>query len=71
MGGIVPTQAEAEELIAAAGGTPLRAQNPTGYETVSTHTYPHINYETAGGQKATVRVTNVENEYGGKNFGRP
>jgi RHS repeat-associated protein len=46
--GIVPSLEEAKEMIKAAGGRIDRE-----------HTYPHVNYTTAGGQKATVRVQSL------------
>lgn len=62
----VPTRGEATEMIKEGGGTILRGgagepmdpgeefgHDPAGD---STHTYPHINYETASGERAAVKV---------------
>jgi RHS repeat-associated protein len=53
--GLVPTFEEAKELIQEAGGTIDRVEEhaPGG---VSPHAYPHINYTTASGQTATLRI---------------
>jgi RHS repeat-associated protein len=59
VGGLVPTAAEAEQLIVRGGGRVLRVEQhaPGG---VSTHTYPHINYVTKGGTKSTIRVQSID-----------
>jgi RHS repeat-associated protein len=55
VGGIIPTAEEATEMIGKGGGKVLRVE--AGHApAVSTHTYPHINYVTKGGTKATVRI---------------
>jgi hypothetical protein len=54
--GVVPTVDEAVELIRASGGRVVRIERGHAAGGVSTHTYPHINYTTASGAKATVRV---------------
>jgi hypothetical protein len=61
VGGIIPTRVEAERLIYQAGGKIERIQkaHPPG----KGHTFPHINYTTAGGTKATVRVESVSREF--------
>jgi hypothetical protein len=53
--GKIPTYDEAVRLIKDVGGTILRVEEhaPGGR---STHTYPHINYTTADGLKATVQI---------------
>jgi hypothetical protein len=58
--GIVPTQAEAEALITQSGGQILRVDEGHLPGGVSTHTFPHINYTTKGGTKATVQIQKVE-----------
>jgi hypothetical protein len=59
VGGIIPTQSEAIEMIEAGGGKVQRIEmhEPGG---VSNHTYPHINYVTQGGTKATVQIEKIE-----------
>jgi RHS repeat-associated protein len=59
VGGKIPTQAEAVHMIESEGGTVVRieAAHPEGG--VSTHTFPHINYQTASGNRATVRIQAV------------
>ncbi len=55
--GKIPTVEQALQLIEDAGGTVTRKDlegHPEGG--VSTHTYPHINYETAEGRKGTIEV---------------
>jgi len=64
--GEVPTRAEATEMIQQGGGEiqrggagePMDPGEEFGHDPggVSDHTYPHINYETPSGVKATVRV---------------
>jgi RHS repeat-associated protein len=61
--GKVPTQAEAEQLIAAGGGRVLRADRAHAPGGVSTHTFDHINYVNEAGREMTVRVTEVVNPY--------
>jgi len=58
LNGKVPTKAEAIEMIKESGGTIDRIEEAHGPDSVSTHDYPHINYTTAGDQKATVKVQN-------------
>ena len=55
--GRVPTKEEAIELIEDGGGT-VKEISEAGHaiEGVSTHTYPHINYTTKWGTKATVQI---------------
>jgi hypothetical protein len=59
IGGIVPTQSQALDLISRAGGTVERI-DPAGHPPggISTHTAPHINYTTKGGTKSTVIIRN-------------
>jgi len=57
--GIVPTIEEAKELIQKAGGTITRIEEGHAVGGVSEHTYPHINYTTPSGSKATVRVESI------------
>jgi hypothetical protein len=64
--GEVPTREEATQMIRESGGTiqrgaagePMEPGEQFGHEPggVSEHTYPHINYETPSGVKATVKV---------------
>jgi RHS repeat-associated protein len=54
--GIVPTQGQATEMIQQSGGTVDRVEGPHASGGISTHTYDHINYTTADGQKATIRI---------------
>ena len=56
IGGIVPTLQEAKMLIEKAGGTINRIEEGHAVGGVSKHTYPHINYTTPSGSKATLRV---------------
>ncbi len=58
--GTIPTQAQAEQLIADGGGTIQRVEvgHPPGG--VSTHSYPHINYYTSSGVRSAIRITQVE-----------
>lgn len=53
--GILPTVEEATEMITETGGTIDRIEEHAPGD-VSPHTYPHINYTTAEGQQATVRI---------------
>jgi RHS repeat-associated protein len=59
LGGKVPTQAEASKMIEESGGTVDRIEEGHGPGSVSTHSYPHINYTTASGLKATVQIQQV------------
>jgi hypothetical protein len=43
-------------MIEESGGQVIRQEGAHGADSISTHNYPHINYETASGAKATVRV---------------
>ena len=56
LGGKVPTRDEATRMIEESGGKVIRQDAAHGPESVSSHDYPHINYETASGIKATVKV---------------
>jgi hypothetical protein len=58
--GIVPTLEKAKQLIRSAGGTIDRIEEGHAVGGVSEHTYPHINYTTASGSRATVRVESVK-----------
>ena len=55
LNGIIPTREEAKRMIEESGGEVLRTEEAHLPQN-STHTYPHINYKTAGGKPATVRV---------------
>jgi RHS repeat-associated protein len=54
IGGNVPTQAEATQLIEDAGGTVQRIED--AHMPPNPHTYPHINYTTASGAKGTIQI---------------
>lgn len=54
--GKIPTQQEAKDLIIEAGGKIERIEGAHPVGGISTHTYPHINYYTASGQKAAIRI---------------
>jgi hypothetical protein len=54
--GMVPTLDEAKALIRASGGTIDRIEKGHAIGGVSRHTYLHINYTTASGAKATIRI---------------
>ena len=56
LNGKVPTREEATRMIEERGGKVIRSEGAHGADSVSTHNYPHINYETPSGLKATVRV---------------
>ena len=60
LNGKVPTREEATRMIEEAGGKNLRQDKGHHPEGVSKHHEPHINYETQGGQKATVIVREDE-----------
>ena len=57
--GIVPTLEEAKALIQKAGGTIDRIEEGHAVGGASEHTYPHINYTTPSGAKATVEVQSI------------
>ncbi len=57
---IVPTRQVAEKLIAMAGGTIRRVERA---HTGVGHPYPHINYSTATGENATIRVQSVGKQF--------
>jgi RHS repeat-associated protein len=59
LGGKVPTQDEAVQMIEESGGTIDRIEEGHGPDSVSSHNQPHINYTTAGGDKATVIIQAV------------
>lgn len=59
--GKVPTQGEGEALIESGGGRILRVEE--AHEPPNPHTYPHINYETSSGQRATIKIQSAENPY--------
>lgn len=61
VGGRVPTRAEAEQLINKSGGKIDRIERAHTPETG--HDFDHINYTTASGQKATVRVEGVGRQF--------
>jgi RHS repeat-associated protein len=56
LNGKVPTKGEAIKMIEESGGRVDRIEEAHGPGSVSTHDYPHINYTTEGGVKATVKV---------------
>jgi hypothetical protein len=56
LGGNVPTEEEATTMIEANGGTVVRVDPAHPEGGVSTHTYPHINYTTSSGNRATVQI---------------
>lgn len=62
--GKVPTQLEGEMLIDGAGGSIERIH--AGHLPPNPHTYPHINYYTPKGVKATLRIQEVMSMKGGK-----
>ena len=57
---IIPTRQEAEKLIAYAGGRIERIEKA---HQGAGHAYAHINYLTAKGEKATIRVQSVGKEF--------
>jgi RHS repeat-associated protein len=59
LGGKVPTQDEAVQMIRESGGEIDRIEEGHGPESVSSHNEPHINYTTANGAKATVYIQAV------------
>jgi RHS repeat-associated protein len=61
IGGIIPTREEAEKLISEAGGKIKRIER--AHESGRGHDFPHINYETASGEKATIRVESVNKQW--------
>jgi RHS repeat-associated protein len=54
-GGTIPTQAEAEAIIQQAKGKVLRVQEGH-HPAASTHTYRHINFQTASGCKGAIQI---------------
>jgi hypothetical protein len=54
--GQVPSEKEAIDLINEAGGKVQRIEPAHGPGSVSSHDYPHINYTTPSGEKATIRI---------------
>jgi hypothetical protein len=52
--GKVPTRTEAIDLIKAAGGKVIRIEK--GHPPPNPHTFPHINYTTPSGAKATIQI---------------
>jgi len=56
LNGGIPTEAEAKQLIDEAGGKVVRVQPAHPEGGISTHTYNHINYTTASGARATIRI---------------
>lgn len=60
IGGVIPTRQEAERLIHQAGGRIERVQKA---HRDRGHPYAHINYVTAEGKKATLRVESVGREF--------
>lgn len=61
LGGIVPTRAEAERLIHQAGGVIERIER--AHRSGRGHGFPHINYVTAAGEKATLMVQSVGRQF--------
>jgi RHS repeat-associated protein len=59
LGGKVPTQDEAVQMIEESGGSIDRIEEGHGPESVSSHKGPHINYTTASGDKATIIIQAV------------
>jgi hypothetical protein len=57
---VIPTRQVAEKLIASAGGTIERIEKA---HKGKGHPYPHINYTTADGKKATVQVESVGKQF--------
>jgi RHS repeat-associated protein len=57
---VVPTRQEAERLIYLAGGKIQRIERAHG---ARGHPYPHINYITETGEKATLRVESVGRQF--------
>ena len=57
VGEVVPTREQGERLIRDSGGTIERIEE--GHEAPNPHQYPHINYTTSSGKKATIRVQGV------------
>jgi len=55
---VVPTQAEAVQLITDAGGTIQRIEGP--HAPPNPHIFPHINDTTPSGWKGTLRILEVE-----------
>ena len=58
LGGVVPTQSQAVQLIIDAGGTIQRIEGP--HAPPNPHVFPHINYTTPSGWKGTLRILEVE-----------
>jgi hypothetical protein len=58
LGGVVPTQAQAEQLIEESGGTIQRIED--AHEPPSPHQYPHINYTTSNGVKGTLHIQGLD-----------
>jgi RHS repeat-associated protein len=57
LNGKVPSRDDAKRMIEEAGGKVVRGEEQAhGPDSVSHHDYPHINYETASGNKGTIRV---------------
>jgi RHS repeat-associated protein len=54
IGGKVPTEAEATQLIEDGGGTFGRIEG--AHPAPNPHQYPHINYTTSGGAKGTIKI---------------
>ena len=54
LNGTVPTLQEGMDLIDEAGGKVIRVEGP--HESPNPHTFDHINYETATGQRGTLRI---------------
>jgi hypothetical protein len=59
LGGNVPTESEAVSMIQSQGGKIIRIEEPHAAGGVSTHTFPHINYETSTGSRVTIRIQAV------------
>ena len=54
IGGTIPTESEAADLIDEGGGRVDRVEGP--HEPPNPHQYNHINYTTAGGNRGTIRI---------------
>jgi hypothetical protein len=54
--GQIPTLKEAISLIKAAGGTIIRVEGAHAEGGVSTHTFPHINFITANGNRVAIQI---------------
>jgi len=58
LGGVVPSQAQAEQLIEDSGGTIQRIED--AHVPPNLHQYPHINYTTSNGVKGTLQIQGLD-----------